>query len=65
MKQRAGRSDDNTRLSTPKAEYDNDTLARSSLVVNLHEQLESIRTNGECNNKFTVNLVDIVLKLSN
>jgi hypothetical protein len=25
MKQRAGKSDDNTRLSTPKAEYDSDT----------------------------------------
>jgi hypothetical protein len=65
MKQRAGRSDDNPRLSTPKAGYDCDTLARSSLLVNLHEQLECIRTNGECHNKFTVNLADIVLELLN
>lgn len=42
------------------------TLSLSNLGVNLrvHAQLESIRTNGECNNKLTVNVVDIVLKLS-
>jgi len=65
MKQRAGRSDDNPRLSTPKAGYDSDTLARSSLLVNLHEQLEYVRTNGERHNKLAVNLADIVLKLLN
>jgi hypothetical protein len=65
MKQRAGRSDDNPRRSKPKAKYDRDTHARSSLGFNLHAQLESIRTNSECKNKLRVNLVDIVLKLSN
>jgi hypothetical protein len=47
MKQSAGKSDDNPCRSTPKAEYDSDTVARSSLGVNLRVQLESIRTNGD------------------
>jgi hypothetical protein len=44
MKQRAGRSDDNPRRSAPRAEYDSDTVVRSSLGVNLRDQLEFIRT---------------------
>lgn len=65
IKRRAGRSEDNPRRSTPKAELDSDTLARSSLGVNLHVQLESTSINGEFNSKLTATFVDIVLKLSN
>ena len=65
MKQGARRSDDNPRRSTMKAEYDSETLALSSIGVNPHAQLESNRAIGECNNKLTVNVVEIVLKLSN
>jgi hypothetical protein len=64
MKRRAGRSDDTPQLSTQKADYASGTVARSSLDVNLHAQLASIRTDGEYTDKQTENLVDIVLKLS-
>jgi len=60
MKQRAGRSDDTPPRSTPKADYDGDTVGRRSLDVNLHAQLGLIRTNGECTSKRIENLVDIV-----
>jgi len=51
MKQRVGRSDDIAYPARPKPDYGSDIVARSSLDVNLHAQLESIRTNGECTTK--------------
>jgi hypothetical protein len=64
MKRRAGRSDDTRHRSTPKADYDSDTVARSNLDVNQHVQLWSIRTDSECTNRQIGDLVDIVWKLS-
>jgi hypothetical protein len=60
MKRRAGRNDDTPHCSTSEADYDSDTDGRSSLDVNQHVQLGSIRTDGECTNK----QVDIDFKLS-
>ena len=64
MKQRAGRSDDTPYRATPTADYDSDIVAGSSHDVDLHAQLESIRTNGEFTDKQIENLIAIVLKLS-
>jgi hypothetical protein len=43
-KERAGRSDDTSRRSAPKADYDSDIVACSNLDVNLHAQLEFIHS---------------------
>ena len=64
MKRCAERTDDTRHRSTPKADSDSETVARSSLDVNQHVQLGSVCTDGKCTNRQIENLVDIVFNFS-